>query len=342
VRSVGSEAIDSGNEGKLVHTAGAVTTEGPVVDPDLGVEAQAIKLLRNVEIYQWQEKESSETRKKLGGGSETVTTYTYDTIWSEDTIDSSSFHEESGHENRGDLPFLSTTFAADVVHLGAFELSPEQIAGLDETEPLRVDGPATAALSGDPRGTLRPADGGYYLGADPQSPAIGDVWIRFEVVRPATVSLVGVQTGSSFSAYQASAGDSVLLIDEGTHTAAEMFQAAEAANSLLTWVLRVVGWLLMFLGLLLIFKPLAVLGDVVPLFGSMLGAGLGVFSFLLASSLALVTVAVAWLVYRPLLGVTLLLLAGAAIFLLVRRGRRAGSGPVPPPLPPLPPLPPPA
>jgi hypothetical protein len=98
----------------------------------------------------------------------------------------------------------------------------------------------------------------------------------------------------------------------------------------------------MFLGLLLIFKPLAVLGDVVPLFGSMLGAGLGVFSFLLASSLALVTVAVAWLVYRPLLGVTLLLLAGAAIFLLVRRGRRAGSGPVPPPLPPLPPLPPPA
>ena len=342
VRSVGSEAIDSGNEGKLVHTAGAVTTEGPVVDPDLGVEAQAIKLLRNVEIYQWQEKESSETRKKLGGGSETVTTYTYDTIWSEDTIDSSSFHEESGHENRGDLPFLSTTFAADVVHLGAFELSPEQIAGLDETEPLRVDGPATAALSGDPRGTLRPADGGYYLGADPQSPAIGDVRIRFEVVRPATVSLVGVQTGSSFSAYQASAGDSVLLIDEGTHTAAEMFQAAEAANSLLTWVLRVVGWLLMFLGLLLIFKPLAVLGDVVPLFGSMLGAGLGVFSFLLASSLALVTVAVAWLVYRPLLGVTLLLLAGAAIFLLVRRGRRAGSGPVPPPLPPLPPLPPPA
>ncbi len=340
VRSVAADAIDSGNEGKLVHASGVVSTDGPVTDADLGVEAQAVKLIRKVEIYQWKEKESSETRKKVGGGSETVTTYSYDTIWSEDTIDSSSFREESGHENRGDMPFLSTTFAADVVHLGAFELSEEQIAELDETEPLRVDRPAAAELPGDPRGTLRAADGGYYLGANPQSPAIGDVRIRFEVVRPATVSIVGVQTGNSFAAYQASAGDSVLLVDEGTHTAAEMFQAAQAANSLLTWLLRGAGWLLMFFGLLMIFKPLAVLGDVVPLFGSMLGAGLGVFSFLIASGLSLLTVAVAWLAYRPLLGVTLLLLAGAAIFLLVRRGRRAGGGLVPPPLPPLPPLPP--
>ncbi len=340
VRTVAADSIDSGNEGKLVHTSGAVATEGPVVDEDLGVQAQAIQLMRNVEIFQWKEKESSETRKKLGGGSETVTTYTYETVWSEEPIDSSPFQEEGGHQNHGDLPFLSTTFTADVVHLGAFDLSPEQVAELDETEPLRVDAPATAALTGDPRGTLRPDDGGYYLGANPRSPAIGDVRIRFEVVRPATVSVVGVQAGSSFAAYQASAGDSVLLVDEGIHTAAEMFQAAQAANSFLTWVLRVVGWLLMFLGLLMIFKPIAVFGDVVPLFGSMLGAGLGVFSFLLASGLALVTVSFAWLVYRPLLGLTLLLLAGAAIFLLVRRGRRAAPANAPAALPPLPPLPP--
>lgn len=338
VRSVAAEAIDSGNEGKLVHASGAVTADGPVVDADLGVEAQALKLIRNVEIYQWKEKESSETRKKLGGGSETVTTYTYDTIWSEEPIDSASFQEESGHQNRGDMPFLSTTFAADVVHLGAFELSQEQIAELDEAEPLRVDRPAAAELAGDPRGTLRPADGGYYLGANPQSPAIGDVRIRFEVVRPATVSVVGVQTGNSFAAYQASAGDSVLLVDEGTHTAAEMFQAAQAANSLFTWLLRGAGWLLMFFGLLMIFKPLAVFADVLPLLGNMLGAGLGIFSFFIASGLSLLTVAVAWLAYRPLLGITLLALAAAAIFLLIRRGRKASAAPTPPP-PPLPPLP---
>src|SRR6187399_8780 len=63
VVSVGADRVDPGNEGKLVHTSGAVATDGPVVDEDLGVEAQAVKLIRTVEIYQWKEKESSETQK---------------------------------------------------------------------------------------------------------------------------------------------------------------------------------------------------------------------------------------------------------------------------------------
>ena len=339
VVSVGSDRVDPGNEGKLVHTSGAVATDEPVVDGEVGVEAQAVKLIRTVEIYQWKEKESSETQKKIGGGSETVTTYTYDLAWSEDPIDSAAFAEESGHQNVGDLPLLSTTIAAATVHLGAFELSPEQIDGLDEPEPLRVDQASTLELAGDPRGSLALADGGYYLGADPASPAVGDVRVRYEVVRPATVSVVGVQVANSFAAFQAEAGDSVLLVDEGTHTAAEMFQAAVEANKLLTWVLRVAGWLLMFFGLLMIFKPIAVFADVLPLLGNMLGAGLGIFSFFIASGLSLVTIAIAWLAYRPLLGITLLVLAGAAIFLLVRRGKKATPTAVPPPPAPLPPLP---
>lgn len=339
VVSVGAERVDSGNEGDLVHTSGAVATDGPVVDDELGVEAQAVKLVRTVEIYQWKETESSETRKKIGGGSETVTTYSYDHTWSEEPIDSSSFAEESGHQNLGDLPFLSTTIAAETVHLGAFELSPEQVALLDESEPLRVDTPSTVELTGDPRGSLELVDGGFYLGADPASPAVGDVRVRYEVMRPATVSIVGVQVANSFAAYEAEAGDSVLLVDEGTHTAAEMFQAAEDANKVLTWVLRVVGWILMFLGLLLIFKPIAVFADVLPLLGNMLGAGLGIFSFFIASGLALVSIAIAWVAYRPLLGISLLVLAGGAIYLLIRRGKKVAATAVPPPPPPLPSLP---
>ncbi|MEO7794394.1 MAG: TMEM43 family protein [Thermoanaerobaculia bacterium] len=340
VVAVAADHVDPAFEGKLVHASGAVTTDDPVVDADFGVEARAIKLVREVEIYQWKEKESSETRKKLGGGTETVTTYGYDRVWAPEPVDSSSFEQESGHENRGDLPFLSTTIAADTVRLGAFELADEQIAELDEEEPLRIDASAGDLPEGDARGSFTVADGGYYLGADPGSPAVGDVRIRFAIVNPATVSVVGVQTGSSFVAYQASAGDSVLLVDEGNHTAAEMFQAAQGANTLLTWVLRVVGWLFMFLGLLMIFKPLAVFSDVVPLLGSMLGAGLGIFAFLIASALSLLVVAVAWLTYRPLLGLALLVLGGVALFLLIRRGRRVKASAVLPTLPPVPTLPP--
>jgi hypothetical protein len=322
VVSVAADRVDPGNEGKLVHTSGAVTMAAPVVDPDFGVKAQAIKLVRKVEMYQWREKQQSQTRKKLGGGTETVTTYTYDKAWSPTVVSSSSFREPNGHENPGSMPFASATTVADPVHLGAFKLSRAQLDKLGETEPLRVDQPPAGPPSQDSRAPLKLADGGYYRGADPTSPQVGDVRIRFETVNPKTVSTVGVQTGDTFAPYQASAGGTVLLVEAGDHGAAEMFKAAQSANQTLTWVLRAAGWLLMFFGLLLIFKPISTLGDVVPLVGGMLGAGLGLFSLLLASALSLVVIAVAWVYARPLLGLGLLVLAGAALALLIARGRK--------------------
>ncbi|HEY6321244.1 MAG TPA: TMEM43 family protein, partial [Thermoanaerobaculia bacterium] len=167
VVSVAADRVDPGNEGKLVHTSGAVTMAAPVVDPDLGVRAQAIKLVRKVEMYQWREKQQSQTRKKLGGGTETVTTYTYDKAWSPTVVSSSSFREPNGHENPGSMPLASATTVADPVHLGAFKLSRAQLDKLDEQEPLRVDQPPAGPLSQDSRAPLKLADGGYYRGADP-------------------------------------------------------------------------------------------------------------------------------------------------------------------------------
>jgi len=323
VVGVATDRVDPANEGKLVHTSGAVTTEGPVEDPDLGVQAQAVKLLRKVEMYQWKQKEKSETRSKLGGGTETVKTYSYEKAWLPEVVDSSEFRQSGGHENPGSMPISSTTTVADPVRLGAFKLSSEQLDQLTETQPLRVDQPPANPISDDTRGELRLVDGGYYLGADPKAPQVGDVRIHFEVVNPTTVSTVGVQSGDSFIAYQAKAGGTVLLVSAGARSAAEMFKAAQDANKTLTWLLRAAGWFLMFIGLLLVFKPIAVFGDVVPLFGRMLGAGLGLFSFLLATVLSLVTIAIAWVAVRPLLGIGLLVLAGGALTVLIARGRKA-------------------
>jgi hypothetical protein len=74
----------------------------------------------------------------------------------------------------------------------------------------------------------------------------------------------------------------------------------------------------MFIGLFLIFNPLAVVADVVPIFGSFLRAGVAAFVGLVAASLSLVTISVAWLTYRPLLGIALLVLAAASVWGLVR------------------------
>ncbi|HSK81547.1 MAG TPA: TMEM43 family protein [Thermoanaerobaculia bacterium] len=320
VVTVAADAVSPDHEGTLVHVTGPVATTGPVVDEDLGIEADAVKLLRKVEMYQWIEEEKSETQKKLGGGEETVTTYEYKKAWSSDPVDSSAFYEPAGHENPGDFPLPSTTFVADPVTLGAFTLSAEQVDQLDEATDLPVDAGAAESL---PDGFSAQVDrGAFYMGANPATPAIGDVRISFQVVNPEQASVVAVQTGDTFAPYQAEAGDAILLVEEGVHTSAEMFQTAQSANTMLTWILRVGGFFAMFLGLFLVFRPLSVLGDVVPFIGSLLGIGVGLFAFVTSFALTFITIAIAWIAVRPILGITLLVLAGAGLFWLISANRK--------------------
>lgn len=322
VVSVAADSVNPANEGKLVHLSGPVSTDAPVVDDQIGVEAQAIKLLRKVEMFQWVEEEKSETRKKLGGGEETVTTYTYTKEWKDSPIDSSSFQETAGHDNPGAFPIDSVTFTADPVRVGAFTMSEEQLGHLNDAKDLPLADDAQVTFPEELGSATRLDKGVIYAGDNPASPQVGDVKVSFQVVAPATVSLVGVQTGGSFAPYQAEAGDTVLLVEEGNHTADQMFQTAQDANTVLTWILRGGGWLAMFLGLVLVFRPIAVLGDVVPLFGSLLGVGVGLFSFLVSAVLAFTTIALSWITVRPLLGITLLVLAGGAAFWLIKSSRK--------------------
>lgn len=80
----------------------------------------------------------------------------------------------------------------------------------------------------------------------------------------------------------------------------------------------------MLVGVTLILKPLSVAADVIPFLGNIVGAGTGILSFLIAAPFAFLTVALAWLLYRPVISISLLILAAAAagvIFLLVKRGK---------------------
>lgn len=331
--SAPADSIDASKEGKLVHMTGPISTEQPVADDALPVQAQAVKLIRNVEMYQWQEEKKSETKKKLGGGEETVTTYSYNKEWVNGRVDSSQFQHPEGHQNPESAPYETQTFTADPVKVGVHKLSAEQIGKLNETEDLPLDANAAASLPAELKDKVKVASGRYYLGADPAVPALGDVRISYQVVKPATVSLAAVQTGDTFAAYQAAAGDSILLVQTGNHTAAAMFQKAQDENAIMTWILRAVGFFVMFLGIFMVFRPIAVFADVVPLFGTFLGAGIGVFAFLGAAGLSFLTIAIAWVFVRPVLGISLLVIAIGSLFWLLRLGqkkkaaRAAGTAP---------------
>jgi hypothetical protein len=269
-------------------------------------------------MYQWKESKTSNSQKHLGGGETTVTNYKYEKVWSPKLIHSGGFKQASGHENPQTIPVTNQTWTAKSVTLGGFTMPDALIDKMDKMESYAADETAAGNSVPDVQNRFKLHQGGYYLGENPSSPAIGDTRVAFKVVRPATVSIVARQIQNTFEAYQAKAGGSVLLLTYGTVSPGAMFKTAEKANRNLTWVLRAAGFLLMSIGLFLIFNPLAVVADVVPIFGSLLRAGVAGFVGLVASALSLVTISVAWLTYRPLLGIALLVLAAVSMWGLVR------------------------
>lgn len=320
VVEVAAESVDPANDGKLVHLSAEAVTDETLVDQDFGVSANAIRLRRDVEMYQWKETEKSETQKKLGGGEETVTTYTYDKEWSSFLNDSSNFHQPSGHENPSEFPYDSVTLDAEQVGVGAFYLTPDLIAQLSDFKDLPVrDMPEGVEWPED----AQTSKGGIYLGANPAQPQVGDVRIQFSVVEPGQVSLVAAQNGDTFAEYQTKAGGTIAMIVSGNVPAQQMFADAIATNTLITWLVRLGGFILIWIGFSLLFAPLSVLADIVPLFGSLVGAATGLIAFLLALAVALTVIALAWLVFRPLLGIVLLLVAiVAAVFGFRAFGRK--------------------
>ena len=168
---------------------------------------------------------------------------------------------------------------------------------------------------------------GFYLGADPNAPQIGDVRVTFEIVEaPRSATVVSQQNGDSFVPYQAKTG-AVELLSNKIDTAEAMFAQAKRGNAMTGWILRLVGFAMMFFGFGAIFKPLDVLADIVPFLGSLVALGTGLVSFALALCGSLTTIAVAWLWFRPLIAVPLLVAAvGSLVWLFVKaKGAKAAK-----------------
>jgi hypothetical protein len=315
--SVAADKVDAANEGKLVHLSGQATTVETLRDPQFGVSANAIRLSRAVEMYQWQEKKSTKHTKQMGGSDQATTTFTYAKAWSRDLINSGEFKENADHKNPGAMPFANESFYAENVRVGAFSLSSELIRNIGGAADLAIDR-APANLRALPGKPLALTGTGFYFGKDPSQPEVGDLKVAFSVVHPQVVSILAQQTGNALSGYQTKAGGVIEQVRLGTESAAAMFQAAREANSLLTWILRAAGILLLFIGFILIFKPLSVLADVVPFIGSLVSMGMGALAFGLALSFSLLTIAIAWIAYRPVLGAGLLAVALAAFVWAVK------------------------
>lgn len=323
VISVMIDKVDSSNEGKLVHVSGEASTSETLTD-NLGFSANAFKISRKVEMYQWTESKKEKKEKKMGGKEQTITTYEYKKDWSSSENNSGNFNQngKKAFEKKSSVSINNPSMVyksgepsyAKQATLGAFTLSDSIIKSTGSETKVNLTNEDLAKMSPEIKGKATINDGSLYVGKDPANPAVGDLKISYSKTEPKqTISIVSRQTGSSFTPFPTST-NSVELVSAGKKDAKEMFKAAEEANSMMTWIYRLVGFIAMAIGISMIFKPLETLGDVLPLLGDLLGLGINIFSAIIAFVLSFITIAIAWFFYRPILSIILIVIAVGAIF----------------------------
>lgn len=145
--------------------------------------------------------------------------------------------------------------------------------------------------------------------------------VSFQVTRPAVVSLLAQSVGDTFAEYRTANGRTFSRLDLGARSLEEMYDSAHSENSLLTWLLRLAGVVLVIVGLKALTAPLTVLASILPLLGRLVGLGTSLVSIPLGLAWSLLIISVAWLRFRPLIGLSLIAVAGALIALLYVRGR---------------------
>jgi hypothetical protein len=301
-------AVDPQAEGKLVHLSGMMQPTTAARDPVFGVTRDGLlRLSRSVEMYQWKEETSSQSQQSVGGSQTTQTTYTYQKVWSAQPIVSAQFKVTDGHQNPP-MPQRSAMFDGAEVKLGPYRVDPSVLSKVSAFAPLP---PQSAPPAG-----YQAAGDGFYHGQEPSQPAIGDVRVSFTAVAAQTFSVAAAQAGGVLTAFRDQNGYTIALTEPGVVGAAALFQDEKKAEATLTWILRGVGFLAMLIGFVCLTRPLTMLFAVLPFLESLVGAGAFLVALTLAVPLTLVTIAVAWIAHRPLIGGGLLLGAVAALFLL--------------------------
>ena len=323
--------IDPLNEGRLIHFSVSVTngdegsngntTTTSLIDPIFGVEApNALKLEREAEMYQWVETKETRTQKTAGGGKKRYTTYSYSTQWRDYLVNSGTFNDaNSDYQNPSSMEFMSETFVADSIKIGAFDLPDRLVDRIDWGEKLYVT--LDDITDEELRGRARSDNGGYYIDASYNDygnnnksssylggAQVGDQRVFFRETPSSIITIVGVQSGGTLGAFVSETGEGgdILLFKKGNLTSVEMFDAAENENKIITWLIRLGGFALMTLGLYLVFRPIEVFADIIPCVGSIIGCGLIFMAVVISAVLSVVTISIAWLMARPEIGAIVL------------------------------------
>jgi len=328
--TVNNNSSSSNSINKITtNTINNTTTSSVLMDPLFGFTctvSDCIALKRNVEMYQW-----VESGKTKNGNQK------YSKKWAPG-------HQLASGKNKMLVRrFFSETFISKPVMAGtAFQLPNNIVTWLISENQNQIDVTTqTQVLSvyqASKREEAKIVDGKFYYSKNNEAkgrrPVLGDQRVWFTEKRPETITVVGVQgengtiqeisypRGDNFLFSNPRSGD-ILLYERGNLTLEEIYKVAKSDNTKITWGIRATMVLLLFLGLLLLLS--SPFSDKLPYIKDQYGINFYCLSMEMALVLSGLTIAITWLIVRPItgliiIGVFLAIIAfGAVVFRLILR-----------------------
>ncbi len=305
---------DASSENKAVLLRGEVTPLNRVEDREFGVRSDGLVLAKKVQMYQWRERKNTKTEDKLGGGTETITTYDYRRVWSEASINSSSFKHSIDHRNPT-THYKSQIYATDA-SLGDYHLGENIVKRIN----------AKKEFNGLQKMRERVGEAinhksFLYIGYNPQRPRIGDIKITYTVAPKGVYTFAGKSLQRDIIPYVTQNGKSFVFVREGRVDAQTIFKEELDANATLTWIMRGVGLLMMFIGFTMIMGPLTTLANVLPFLGFLVGGVTSVVAGAFTLILGSIVIAISWFGARPMLSIGIIVVGVVIALALGKFGK---------------------
>ena len=311
--AVNPDVPEKSNNSKLIATYGRVYTTENLSDSLISVN-KALRLERKVEMYQWIEHKKVKKTPNKGGSTTKTTTYSYTKDW--DKIEHNSENFKKTEYKNPKFTIKTKSITANSATLGAFKLRQEQISLMKNFKGIEKLVPVNG---------YKIVDNYYYKGKNFSEPQVGDIRISYRFIPSGSyLSIIGQQNNNTIVPMYTSK-DGIYLQSDGMHSLEGMLHSFKQRNKLLTFGFRLMGFIIMFGGLFLMLNPIIAIANYFPLLGTILEFTTIFTMAIISLCLSLITIAIAWFVYRPVLSVFLIILAAAGIYYIKKHIQKKKS-----------------
>ncbi|EDN67708.1 membrane protein containing DUF1625 [Beggiatoa sp. PS] len=300
--------INTNYESKLIYVSGEATSDDVLRDILFDVDmVNIIKLRRVVEMYQWEEAQSTD---EYG-----TSHYAYYRVWKSYLIESSTFQRQNIYQNPITMSFTGQTISAKQVRIGEFLLSAPFIETLQNFKAFPVITYSSIWQVEEnirhqfPNQEIHFFDNHYYIGKNPNKPQVGDLRIRFEIVPTQPLSIIAQQVNGYLVPYQTQTGNIIALLENASVSANKIFFNAKISLFIETLYDKFLSLWFMFLGLYALFSVWWIQKNPIPILGPPYQLKGWLASLIIAFSLIFSIIGMIWIDYSWLVGGTLLVIA---------------------------------